>query len=86
MKTRNMNFGEALEHLQGKGGGYQVTRAAWEGSKSTPLVKLQVPDENSFMTEPYLYMQKFMDGRGQVRFPLDLSCESILAKDWMIII
>lgn len=81
-----MSFGQALEHLEGKGGGYQVTRKAWIGSKAAPLIKLQKPDDNSFMTEPYLYMEKFVDGKGTVRFPIDLSGESILAKDWQIII
>lgn len=32
MKTKNMNFGEALEHLKSSGGGYQVTRKNWAGS------------------------------------------------------
>lgn len=84
MKTSKMNFGEALEHIK-QPGGYQVTREAWEGSHSSPLVKVQFPDAKSKMTESYLYMEKFQDGKRK-RFPLDLSCESILAEDWKIII
>lgn len=40
------------------------------------------------MTEPYLYMEKWANGPGSetLRFPLDLSCESILADDWYIAI
>ena len=87
MKTENMNFGEALEHLkQGDSGEYQVTKKGWYGSHANPLVKLQKPDENSKMTEPYLYMEKTGASGRSMRFPLDLSCESILSEDWMIVI
>ena len=41
---------------------------------------LQRPDENSKMTKPYLYMTK---NEGSDVFPLDLSCESVLAEDWI---
>jgi hypothetical protein len=81
-----MNFGNALEHLKAHPG-TKVTRRTWYGSAANPVVKLQVPDEYSKMTEPYLYMEKnhpvYPDK--QVRFPLDLSCESILAEDWIAV-
>ena len=73
-----MNFGKALELLKE---GKSVTRSDWYGSTAKPAVFLQIPDENSKMTEPYLYMEKQVLGR-IVRFPLDLSCESIMAETW----
>jgi len=79
-----MRFGKALEYLQ-DGDDYSIiTRSDWYGSKAKPIVKMQRPDKNSKMTEPYLYMEKIVDGN-IVKFPLDLSCESILSDKWMIV-
>jgi len=84
-----MNFGKALESLELGG---TVTRENW--NNPSIKVKLQVPDENSKMTESYLYMEKsikhpsYPESRERdilKRFPLDLSCESVLAKDWIIL-
>lgn len=80
-KTENMTFGEAIEHLK-KDSIAAVTRVGWRNASIK--VMLQTPDENSKMTEKYLYMEKLAVDR-PVRFPLDLSCESVLAEDWMII-
>lgn len=77
-----MNFSQALENLKL---GMGVTRKIWSGTYALPVVKLQVPDEHSKMTMPYLYMEKYNHEAKLVRFPLDLSCESILAEDWVII-
>lgn len=75
MDTTELNFGEALAALeQGK----KVSRSGWNNPNI--WVMLQSPDENSKMTKPYLYMVKNDD-----KFPLDMSCESILGKDWKII-
>lgn len=74
------DFGEALKRLRE---GHAVTRSGWYDTKAKPTVRLQVPDEHSKMTEPYLYMEKFSE-HGVVVFPLDLSCESILATDWIV--
>ena len=38
------------------------------------------PAEGSLITEQYLVMVK-----GNKRFPVDLSCESIFAKDWYVV-
>ena len=76
-----MNFGEAIEHLKSNKGG-KVTRFGWYDSRAQPTVMLQLPDENSKMTEPYLYMTK---NSGENVFPLDLSCESVLAEDWKVL-
>ena len=90
IQKSDLTFGQVLEYLKlGESGLRQVSRENWYGSKAMPLVKLQKPDENSKMTMPYLYMEKklpTMSGGLRSRFPLDLSCESILAEDWMIII
>lgn len=78
------SFSVALEHLK-KGGA--VSRTAWGLNIKA---KLQVPDENSKMNLPYIYMEKTVPvdqndinaGTKTLRFPLDLSCESILGEDW----
>lgn len=70
-----MNFGQALEQLwQGK----RLTRLGWK--RPDFWIELQIPDEHSKMTKPYLYMVKNED-----KFPTDLSCESILAEDWYVV-
>lgn len=68
------NFSDALVFLKT---GRAMTRSGWwdAGIK----VYVQYPDENSKMTQPYLYMEK-----GDQKFPLDLSCESIFANDWIV--
>lgn len=68
-------FSEALQKLKSW---LTVTRE-WRNNPSIS-VRLQRPDENSLMTEPYLYMIKW-----DKKFPLDLSCESVLAEDWFVI-
>jgi len=70
-----LNFGEALEALKL---GKKVTRKGW--SNKDIHLELQVPDKNSKMTKPYIYMCKYKD-----KFPCDLSCESIMGEDWVII-
>jgi hypothetical protein len=62
--------------------GKVLSRKAWENG--VPSIKLQVPDANSKMTKPYIYMIKQGDN-GEERFPCDLSCESIMAEDWFIV-
>ena len=85
--TTTMSFGNALDYLKsGSSGQYVITRKDWYGSHSAPVVKLQKPDINSKMTEPYLYMEKHGAAGNIVRFPLDLSCESILADNWMMVL
>jgi hypothetical protein len=74
------DFSLALKHLKQ---GESVTRLGWNNPHIS--VHLQTPTEKSKMTEPYLYMKKvnpndFSDAK---LFPLDLSCESLLAEDWV---
>lgn len=67
------DFSEALKRLKKW---QSVTRSWWFDAWIS--VHIQLPDDNSKMTKPYLYMEK----RGDI-FPLDLSCESIFAEDWI---
>lgn len=46
-----MDFGWALKRLRT---GYSVTRKGWNGK--VQFLTLQVPDENSKMTLPYIYI------------------------------
>lgn len=78
-----MSFGEALNYLKRDvKGKASITIKGWYGSEAKPIVKLQRPDEHSKMTKPYLYMTK---NEGKDVFPLDLSCESILSDEWVIV-
>lgn len=70
-----MNFSDALNALKK---GASISREGW--SKGGIYVLMQTPDEHSKMTKPYMYMVK-----GDDKFPLDLSCESIFAEDWYIV-
>ena len=67
------DFGWALRVLRRKG---KVTRTGWDNKNI--WLELQVPDEHSKMTKPYIYMVKYDD-----KFPCDLSCESLLENDWV---
>ena len=71
----NMTFGLALEAMNK---GMKVSRKGWNNIDIS--LEVQIPDENSKMTKPYIYMNK-----GNDKFPCDLSCESILAEDWFVI-
>lgn len=73
MMEERITFGfeKALEITKNGGA---VTR---EQFRDTCFIMAQYPDENSKMTKPYLFMVK-----GQDKFPVDLSCESIFAEDW----
>lgn len=50
-KEMTMNFGQAIEAMEA---GSKVARAGWNGKGLS--VELQVPDENSKMTLPYIFM------------------------------
>lgn len=68
-----VGFSEALQAVK------EGKKASREAFKDTCYVMMQTPDEHSKMTKPYLYMVK-----GEDKFPVDLSCESIFAEDWYI--
>lgn len=71
-----MNFGEAIEAIEAGG---KAQRPGWNGKGM--YIALQVPDENSKMRKPYVYMSP-VDGQ---LVPWLASQEDILAKDWVII-
>jgi len=50
-----MNFGEALHELRA---GRRLARKNWNGKDL--FIKLQVPDENSKMTRPYIYISNMI--------------------------
>jgi hypothetical protein len=69
-----MNFGQALEIL--KGGQNRVCRSGWNGKGM--WLALQVPDANSKMTLPYIYMSTV---QGDL-VPWLASQTDLLAEDW----
>lgn len=69
-----MDFGQALIELKD---GVRVAREGWNGKGM--FVELQVPDENSKMRRPYLFMRP-VDGD---LVPWVASQSDILADDWM---
>lgn len=69
-----MDIGEAVFHLE-QGG--KVARRGWNGKGM--WLELQVPDANSKMTLPYVYMST-ADGN---LVPWLCSQTDLLAKDWV---
>lgn len=95
INVKTFGFDIALQIL--KSGG-TVTRKAFNpnvkmGEPLNIVVKAQYPDENSKMTEPYIYMEKKVkvkEGEDDAVFrefikvfPLDMSVESIFGEDWV---
>ena len=72
-------FGDALQALRA---GYGVRRSGWNGKGLT--VRMQVPDANSKMTLPYLYIEYPADAANTpgARCPWLASQTDILAMDW----
>lgn len=70
-----MNFGEALNALQ-RGG--ILYRAGWNGKGQS--IQLQVPDSQSKMTRPYIYINT-VDGS---LVPWVASQTDLLADDWQV--
>ena len=76
-----MSFGTAVVLLKG---GRRVTRSGW-GSKAVYL-ELQVPDENSKMTLPYIYFTNHepQSQMPAIRVPWTPAPSDLLATDWAI--
>jgi len=78
-----MDFGAALIALRG---GHRVARTGWNGKGM--WLKLQVPDENSKMTLPYIYIE-YPEGHPAYpsgsRVPWLASQTDLLAEDWEIV-
>lgn len=77
-----MDFGWALRALQE---GLAVCRRGWNGKNM--WLKLQIPDEHSKMTLPYIYIEypvghpAYPEGS---RVPWLASQTDLLSSDWMI--
>ena len=68
-----MNIGQAISYMRG---GHKVYRRGWNGKGM--WLALQVPDENSKMSLPYVYM-KTADNK---LVPWLCSQTDLLADDW----
>jgi len=73
---RPTDFGYALDALRE---GFAVQRAGWNGKGM--WIKLQVPDEHSKMTLPYIYMKTAQDDL----VPWVASQTDLLAEDWRVV-
>ena len=71
-----MKIGEAIELMRE---GRAVTRAGWNGKGQ--YIKIQIPDEYSANTLPYLYIITVTGDR----VPWLASQTDILAEDWMVV-
>ncbi len=70
------NFGWALDQLKQ---GNKVSRHGWNGTDM--WLHLQVPDENSKMRRPYIYMKPVDDDL----VPWVASQSDLLAEDWFLV-
>lgn len=85
---RNLNIGEAIQNLRA---GNAVARSGWNGKGL--MLKLQVPDANSKMTLPYIYMEypstpasdNAPANHINARVPWLASQTDILAEDWAVV-
>ena len=77
-----MNFGEAIQAMKE---GKKTQRTGWNGKGL--WLELQVPDENSKMTLPYIYMNYPTDAINTpgARVPWLASQTDMLAEDWLIV-
>lgn len=71
------DFGIAISHLRN---GQRVARTGWNGKGM--WLALQVPDEHSKMTEPYVYMKTAQGGL----IPWLCSQADLLATDWVVVV
>lgn len=77
-----MNFGEAIHELKA---GRKVARKGWNGKGI--FIELQVPDVNSKMTSPYIFidttgLQTQNEEAPKSRVPWLASQTDMLAEDW----
>lgn len=69
-----MDFSDALDCLKSN---KMVTRKGWNGKGM--WIKIQIPDENSKMKQPYIYMSP-ADGK---LVPWLAAQADLLANDWV---
>ena len=80
-----MNFGQALEEMKL---GNNVRRMGWNGKGI--FLALQIPDENSLMTQPYIYIDTHglitkNENAPKGRVPWLASQTDMLAEDWEVV-
>lgn len=80
--SQNLDFSTILQHI--KAGGV-AARSGWNGKGLQ--IKLQVPDEFSKMTLPYIYMEYPKDAQNTpgARVPWLASQTDLLATDWCVV-
>lgn len=71
-----MDFSDALYELKS---GSKIARKGWNGKGM--WLNLQIPDENSKMSLPYIYMKTACDNQ----VPWLCSQTDMLADDWQIV-
>ena len=76
MAEQQFSIGSALTAMYA---GLRVRRAGWNGKGM--WIALQLPDANSKMTEPYVYMRTAQGGL----IPWLCSQADLLAADWEIV-
>jgi hypothetical protein len=76
MSDMRLDFGQALWMLRSE---QRVARAGWNGKGM--YLELQVPDEHSKMTLPYIYMST---AQGDL-VPWLASQTDMLAMDWTVV-
>lgn len=81
----SMNIGQAIDAMRA---GARVSRPSWNGKGM--WLKLQVPDANSKMTEPYVYIEYPPNPAHPVypngcRVPWLASQADLLAQDWAVV-
>ena len=79
---KSLTFSQALDACKS---GKAIQRSGWNGVGLT--VKMQVPDGNSKMTLPYLYIEYPIDAKTTpgARCPWLASQTDIMAEDWSIV-
>lgn len=77
-----MNFGDAISNLKA---GLKLKRSGWNGEGI--FIELQVPDENSKMTAPYIYIDTtgLQTDKLKARVPWLASQSDMLAEDWEVL-
>ena len=81
-----MNFGQAIEALKT---GKKAARDGWNGKGI--FIELQIPDENSKMTHPYIFIDTTgLDTQNtkapKNRVPWLASQTDMLSEDWQIVL
>lgn len=76
MSAMNMGIGNMIDKLRG---GLRCQREGWNGKGQ--YLELQVPDENSKMTLPYIFITTVQGDR----VPWLASQTDILATDWQTV-